>query len=59
MYDVSNPIDAFFHVGISPIAQIFIGIGALESINHKGKLGTTVVFVSVFPLTELITVVQA
>jgi light-harvesting complex I chlorophyll a/b binding protein 1/light-harvesting complex I chlorophyll a/b binding protein 4 len=36
---VSNPIDAFFHVGASPIAQIFVTIGALESINHKGKLG--------------------
>ena len=38
-YDVSNPIDAFFHVGASPIAQIIVGIGALESINHKGKMG--------------------
>jgi hypothetical protein len=38
LYDVANPIDAFFHVGFSPIAQIFIGIGALESINHNGKL---------------------
>jgi hypothetical protein len=39
LYDVANPIDAFFHVGWSPISQIFIFIGALESINHKGKLG--------------------
>lgn len=60
LYDVANPIDAFFHVGASPIAQvficifafivvidyfpviqIFITIGALESINHEGKLGMT------------------
>ena len=39
LYDVANPIDAFFHVGASPLAQIFLTIGALESINHKGKLG--------------------
>ena len=38
LYDVSNPIDAFFHVGPSPIIQIFTGIGALESLNHNGKL---------------------
>jgi hypothetical protein len=38
---VANPIDAFFHVGPSPIAQIFVAIGALESINHGGKLGMT------------------
>eukprot|EP01035_Chromulina_nebulosa_P019978 gene19978-25947_t len=38
LYDVANPIDAFFHVGASPILQIFAGIGALESINHNGKL---------------------
>jgi light-harvesting complex I chlorophyll a/b binding protein 4 len=37
-YDVSNPIDAFFHVGASPIFQIFAFIGALESLNHNGKL---------------------
>jgi len=41
LYDVANPIDAFFHVGASPIAQIFLTIGALESINHNGKLGMT------------------
>jgi len=39
IYDTANPIDAFFKVGASPIAQIFITIGALESINHNGKLG--------------------
>jgi hypothetical protein len=39
LYDVSNPIDAFFHVGPSPILQIFLGVGALESINHGGKMG--------------------
>eukprot|EP01041_Mallomonas_annulata_P004437 gene4437-8842_t len=41
IYDNANPIDAFFQVGASPIAQIFVGIGALESILHKGKLGMT------------------
>lgn len=41
LYDVANPIDAFFHVGASPIGQIFLFIGALESINHNGKLGMT------------------
>jgi len=40
-YTVSNPIDAFFHVGPSVWGQIFVGIGALESLNHKGKLGQT------------------
>lgn len=35
---MANPVDAFFHVGASPIAQIFLTIGALESINHNGKL---------------------
>ena len=39
IYDVANPIDAFFHVGASPIAQIVLGIGAMESINHNGKMG--------------------
>lgn len=42
LYDTANPIDAFFNVAASPlnpIGQIFIGIGALESINHGGKLG--------------------
>ena len=24
LYDVSNPIDAFFHVGASPIAQVIM-----------------------------------
>eukprot|EP01039_Chlorochromonas_danica_P011018 gene11017-12266_t len=38
LYDVANPIDAFFHVGVSPMFQIFAFIGALESINHNGKL---------------------
>jgi hypothetical protein len=37
-YGYSNPIDAVFHVGASPILQIFCGIGALESIMHNGKL---------------------
>ena len=41
IYDKANPIDAFFAVGPSPIAQIFITIGALESINHNGKMGMT------------------
>lgn len=41
IYDKANPIDAFFAVGPSPIAQIFLTIGALESINHNGKLGMT------------------
>jgi hypothetical protein len=36
---VANPIDAFFHVGASPILQIVLTIGALESINHNGKMG--------------------
>ena len=39
IYDKANPIDAFFAVGASPIWQIIIGIGALESINHNGKMG--------------------
>ena len=43
-YDVSNPIDAVFAVGASPLIQIFVGIGALESINHKGKLGMSDMF---------------
>jgi hypothetical protein len=41
LYDVANPIDAFFHVGANPISQIILGIGALESINHGGKMGMT------------------
>ena len=28
LYDVANPIDAFFHVGASPIVQVFIIIPA-------------------------------
>jgi len=40
-YTVSNPIDAFFHVGPSVWGQIFVGIGAMESLNHNGKLGMT------------------
>ena len=39
LYDVANPIDAFFHVGPGPLVQIFLAIGALESINHNGKMG--------------------
>jgi light-harvesting complex I chlorophyll a/b binding protein 1/light-harvesting complex I chlorophyll a/b binding protein 4 len=39
IYDTANPIDAFFKVGPSPLFQIFLTIGALESINHNGKLG--------------------
>jgi Chlorophyll A-B binding protein len=39
LYDVSNPIDAFFHVGPQVWLQIVIGIGAMESINHDGKMG--------------------
>jgi hypothetical protein len=41
IYDKANPVDAFFSVGPSPLLQIFLTIGALESINHKGKLGMT------------------
>lgn len=41
IYDTVNPIDAVFHVGASPLLQIFLGIGALESINHSGKMGMT------------------
>jgi len=44
LYDKANPIDAFFHVGPSPIAQIFFFIGALESINHNGQLGMSNMF---------------
>lgn len=44
LYDVANPIDAFFHVGASPIAQIVITIGALESINHNGKMSMVDMF---------------
>jgi hypothetical protein len=39
LYDVSNPIDAFFHVGPAVWGQTIIGIGAMESINHDGKMG--------------------
>jgi len=39
MYETANPIDAFFHVGWSPIAQIIFGIGYLEAVNHNGKMG--------------------
>jgi len=38
LYDVANPIDAFFHVGPSVWLQIVAGIGAMESINHDGKM---------------------
>ena len=38
LYDVSNPIDAFFHVGPAVWGQIILGIGAMESINHNGKM---------------------
>mmetsp|Transcript_33711 Transcript_33711/g.34339 ORF Transcript_33711/g.34339 Transcript_33711/m.34339 type:complete len:212 (+) Transcript_33711:76-711(+) len=40
-YQTANPIDAVFAVGPSPMLQIFFGIGALESLNHKGKMGMT------------------
>ena len=39
LYDSTNPIDAFFKVGPAVWGQIFVGIGAMESINHEGKLG--------------------
>ena len=39
LYDTTNPIDAFFHVGPSVMGQIFLFIGALESTNHMGKMG--------------------
>ena len=38
LYDVANPIDAFFHVGPAVWGQIFVGIGAMESINPAGKM---------------------
>lgn len=40
-YSNPNSIDAFFQVGWSPIIQIFIFCGAVESVWHKGKLGMT------------------
>ena len=38
LYSVTNPIDAFFHVGPSVMGQIFCFCGALESLAHKGKM---------------------
>lgn len=38
LYDVANPIDAFFHVGPAVWGQIVVAIGAMESINHAGKM---------------------
>lgn len=37
-YETSNPIDAFFAVGPSPILQIILGVGAMEWYNHNGKM---------------------
>ena len=34
----SNPIDAVAAVGPNAWAQLVIGVGFLESINHKGKM---------------------
>jgi len=45
IYNTANPIDAVFAVGPSPLLQIIVGVGALESINHNGKLGMTDMFV--------------
>lgn len=39
LYQVDNPIDGFFKVGPSVWGQIILGIGALESLNHNGKMG--------------------
>jgi hypothetical protein len=38
LYTTSNPIDAFFAVGWSPMAQIVTGLGVLEYMNHNGKM---------------------
>ena len=44
LYSVTNPIDAFFHVGPSVMGQIFVFIGALESLAHKGKMSPENIF---------------
>ncbi|KAJ1429271.1 chlorophyll a/b-binding protein domain-containing protein [Ochromonadaceae sp. CCMP2298] len=41
LYDVANPIDAVFHVGAGPLLQIVLGVGALEWLNHDGKMTMT------------------
>jgi light-harvesting complex I chlorophyll a/b binding protein 4 len=38
LYDTANPIDAVFHVGAGPLLQIVLGVGALEWLNHDGKM---------------------
>ena len=44
LYTTTNPIDAFFNVGPSVMGQIFIFIGALESLAHKGKMSPSDMF---------------
>lgn len=38
-YEATNPVDAFFQVGWSPMLQIFLFCGWLESVTHGGKMG--------------------
>ena len=44
MFDTTNIIDAPFKAGLSPLLQIILGVGFLESINHGGKMSVADMF---------------